>query len=329
MATGPPYNATLFFRGARVRLAQQEYLRAAGLGGATEIVIAGCRCVLVGGRGGLRPTPSSWSVSAAQAPLEKTMHAILSSAPLCLSSALITRPPPPPLLSAGGLSVYLHTDKWAAAFPSARVSGLADSGFFLNYDHTTGAPAGGAPGSPTFPSNTSYPWRMWWMASVANVTDALNARCLAAQAPGAEWLCLFAEATAPFLTSPVFALQSYHDSYQVSAILDAPGNATAINAFGLLLSARLKATLLASAVPHGAALDACFHHCGSSGTTWPAIPFTKNTTVQNQAWAKWYTAHGSAGERLWEQIADWPCKWCCGARVTEAMGAVGSFLGSP
>ena len=38
--------------------------------------------------------------------------------------------------SAGGLSVYLHVDKWAAAVhasqPSARIVGLADSGFFLD-----------------------------------------------------------------------------------------------------------------------------------------------------------------------------------------------------
>jgi hypothetical protein len=99
--TGPPYNATIYYRGARVRLAQQEYLRAAGLDAATEIVIAGC--------------------------------------------------------SAGGLSVYLHVDSWAAAFPAARVTGLADSGFFFNYDYATGKPGtSGQPGSPNFPSNASY-----------------------------------------------------------------------------------------------------------------------------------------------------------------------------
>lgn len=66
----------IYYRGARVRAAQQEYLLAsAGLGAAKEIVIAGC--------------------------------------------------------SAGGLSTYLHVDKWAAAVPNAKVRGMADSGFFL------------------------------------------------------------------------------------------------------------------------------------------------------------------------------------------------------
>lgn len=87
----------------------------------------------------------------------------------------------------------------------------------------------------------------------------------------------------------------------------------------------MKATLLASSVPHGAALDACTHHCGSDGTTWPAIPFADNKTVQSGAWAAWYASHGGAGERVWEQVADWPCKWCCGARVTDTSNALGAF----
>jgi hypothetical protein len=33
------------------------------------------------------------------------------------------------------------------------VTGLADSGFFLNYDWTTKKPGSGAPGSAAFPSN--------------------------------------------------------------------------------------------------------------------------------------------------------------------------------
>jgi len=271
--TGPPHNATIYYRGARVRRAQQEYLRARGLGAATELVVAGC--------------------------------------------------------SAGGLSVYLHVDKWAEAFPSARVTGLADSGFFLNYDWTTQQPASGAPGSATFPSNVSYPWRMWWMYDqLAGNTSALSPRCLAAQAPGSEWLCYFAENVAPTLATPVYALQSYHDSYQVAAIAhvpnaSAPGAAAAINAYGATLNARVKAALLGRGAAHGAALDACLHHCGSEGGEWPALPFAGNKTVQNAAWAAWY-AH--QGPPLQEQVADFPCAWCCGHRVTGEVGAaVGAF----
>jgi len=247
--TGPPYNATIYYRGARVRLAQQEYLRSIGLDAATEIVVAGC--------------------------------------------------------SAGGLSTYLHVDKWAAAFPSARVTGMADSGYFLNFDWTTGQPGSGQPGTPGFPSNASYPWRMWWMyEQLAGNTSALSPRCLAAQAPGSEWLCFFAENISPYLTTPLFALQSYYDSYQILAIAhenaSAPDDVPAINAFGAKLNARVKSGLLASAVKHGAALDACTHHCGGGGAVWPALPFARNTTRQNAAWASWYSESGTT---LWEQVA--------------------------
>ena len=36
--------------------------------------------------------------------------------------------------SAGGLATYLHVDRWAAALPKAKVRGLPDSGFFLDFD---------------------------------------------------------------------------------------------------------------------------------------------------------------------------------------------------
>ena len=268
ISTGPPHNSTIYYRGLRVLRAQQEYLRAAGLDEATEIVVAGC--------------------------------------------------------SAGGLSVYLHVDKWAAAFPAARVTGLADSGFFLNYDWQQRGPASGGPGSPQFPSNATYPWRMWWMwQQLAGNTSAIDARCLAAQPAGSEWLCFFAENLAPYLTTPVFALQSYYDAYQIGAILHddvkAP-NASNVNQFGARLNTRVKADLLgSSATKHGAALDACVHHCGSTGTVWPALPFASNTTMQNAAWAEWYKG-GST--RLYEQVSTFPCNWCCGHRVTTSPNRV-------
>jgi hypothetical protein len=258
--------STFFFRGLRVLRAQQEYLRAAGLGSATDLVVAGC--------------------------------------------------------SAGGLSVYLHVDKWAAAFPAARVTGLADSGFFLNYDWQQRGAAGGGPGSARFPSNVTYPFRMYWMfEQLSGNTSALDSRCLGSQAEGSQWLCFFAENLAPLLRTPVFALQSFHDLYQITAILNDNSNVTDVNAFGSLLNARAKASLLGSSgAAHGLALDACHHHCGGEGSIWPALPLAGNSTVQNAAWAAWYAA-GSGGKapvtRLWEQVAEYPCAWCCGSRVTE------------
>jgi hypothetical protein len=177
---------------------------------------------------------------------------------------------------------------------------------------------------------------MWWLyEQLAGNTSALDARCLARQAPGSEWLCLFAENVAPLLTSPVYALQSYYDSYQTTAIANvpntsAPGAAAAVNAFGALLNARAKASLFgAGAAAHGAALDACHHHCGDDGTVWPAVLFDHNETAQSAAWAAWYARAG--GAPLAEQVATFPCDWCCGHRVTAAAPleeAIGALAGA-
>ena len=169
---------------------------------------------------------------------------------------------------------------------------------------------------------------MWWMyTQLQGNTSALDARCLAAQPPGSEWLCFFAENLAPYLTTPLFALQSYYDSYQAIAIAhvlnnSAPTASAAVNAFGAQLNARVKSALLSPrhAPPlHGAALDACMHHCGGNGAVWPALPFERNTTRQNAAWAAWYSCSaggsGSGCQQLWEQASPWPCDWCCGHRV--------------
>ena len=239
----------LFYRGARVRAAQEAYLlESAGLAGAKEVVIAGC--------------------------------------------------------SAGGLSTYLHVDKWAAAVPKAKVSGLADSGFFLNYDWTTDAPSG----QSAFPSNLSYPFRMWWIWNNTNATGALPPACVAAQSTGSEWLCLFAENIVPVLTSPLFALQSYYDSYQTEAIAhlnNSDPNITAFNAYGARLRDTVKNSFKKNPAS-GYALDACAHHCGPS--SWDDITF-KNGYSQSQTADAWRKGLGGSDE----QIAAYPCVTCCQA----------------
>lgn len=206
--------------------------------------------------------------------------------------------------SAGGLSTYLHADKWSAALPNASVVAMPDSGFFLNYPLSN---------SSYFPANTSYPWRMWWTWS-HNASGALPPACLARFDPSDAWLCMFAENVAPTLTTPTFALQSYHDSYQIGSIahLNAsdPADAAGINAYGLLLAQRLQAQLVDSDALHGAALDACTHHCGP--TSWANIYFD-NTTSQSEAFTSWYAAPNGpgSGRALWLQNASFPCDACC------------------
>ena len=205
--------------------------------------------------------------------------------------------------SAGGLSTYLHADKWRQALPAATVHALPDSGFFLNWPLSNSS----AP-----PANSTYPWRVWWMWSRMNVSAALAPACLAAHAPADAWLCLFAENVAPTLATPTFALQSVHDSYQIPAILHAnasdAADVGAINAYGVELAARLQRALIdAPGGAHGAALDACLHHCGSRA--WKDIGFPQAPS-QAGAFAEW---RAGGATRLFKQTEAFPCAACCGA----------------
>lgn len=108
--------------------------------------------------------------------------------------------------SAGGLSTYLHADKWSAALApyGARVSAIADSGFFLDYNATG--------------SDLTFPERMQWTFNTLNISASLYPSCLELYPGDQGWRCFMAQYAAPHIRTPLFALQSYFDSYQIGAI---------------------------------------------------------------------------------------------------------------
>ena len=55
---------------------------------------------------------------------------------------------------------------------------------------------------------------MIWAFSQQNSSSGVNEQCIAGNA-GAEWRCMFAEHTSPFIRTPTFPLQSVYDSWQV------------------------------------------------------------------------------------------------------------------
>jgi ribosome maturation protein SDO1 len=189
--------------------------------------------------------------------------------------------------SAGGLSTYLHADEWRAALPpSTRVTALSDSGFFPAFNST---PGGG------------YGALMRQIALQMNATLAPN--CLAANAADPH-ACIFAEVAAAALVTPTFALQGKYDSWQLKGDASIPANdSAAVNAWGALVSHRLRATLLA-APQHGAFLDSCLHHCGGFDA------FLVDGYTQATAHAAWYVAAG-AGRALYNQSEAYPCAACC------------------
>jgi hypothetical protein len=177
--------------------------------------------------------------------------------------------------SAGGLSTYLHVDGIADRLrdlnpdPSTatlKVVGRPVAGFFI--DPTPFAP----PPEGNFSTQIRYGMNMF------NGTDALSPACRAAQAPGEEWRCWMAATAFPFVKSPIFAVQSRFDEFQLQSFVHLPcilaepfappyvrpstctgAEVDAINSFGKDLFGQFSRTVLASAST-GAWLVSCIQH---------------------------------------------------------------------
>eukprot|EP00048_Salpingoeca_helianthica_P024201 m.30495 g.30495 ORF g.30495 m.30495 type:complete len:442 (-) comp9246_c0_seq1:86-1411(-) len=194
--------------------------------------------------------------------------------------------------SAGGLATFIHCDHWhgrVTAATRAKLVCMPDSGFFLDYQ-----------GTPQYHSG------MIWAFYQQNSTSGVNQDCIASNV-GQEWKCMFAPNTAPHVKTPLFALQSQYDSWQVKNDLDST-NTTVINAWGKTLTSLVKSNLLANPI-HGVFLDSCLHHCG----LWGSIRI--DGQIQAQAFGDWY-AHGSASlpnKGFFNQNKPYKCDACCHA----------------
>jgi len=138
-----------------------------------------------------------------------------------------------------------------------------------------------------------------------NATGGVPAACRAAHAadPAA---CIFAENAARTLRAPVFAQQSTYDTFQIGHILDRPLNDTkAINAYGALLAARVRADLLAPHPDAAVFLDSCAHHV----VEWDDIVIDGVTV--HEALGAFYASVGKGGKREWAQGRAYPCAACC------------------
>lgn len=155
---------------------------------------------------------------------------------------------------------------------------------------------------------------MNWTATAQNSSGMLPPACLAARPPAAAFECLFPENFAAAITTPLYALQSYHDAYQIGSILfAAPNETAAINAYGALLRTRFLKALPGSAPGsvRGAALDACTHHCGNN--MWARLRFPPAQETQAAAFARFYARVDPAAVALSQQDAAYPCAVCCGS----------------
>jgi len=188
--------------------------------------------------------------------------------------------------SAGGLSTFLHVDEWRAAIPvTARVVGMPDSGFFLDFETEQGYQSG-----------------MQWSFMQQNASSGVDQDCIADwTAKGQAWRCMFAQHTVHHVQTPIFPLQSEYDSWQIYNILGS--NSTAlVNPYGALLTSLIYKHELASN-RNGVYLDSCTHHCTSG--MWNSMH--TNGVTMAQAFAMWY----NNVEYIWQQGQSYPCVSCC------------------
>jgi hypothetical protein len=165
--------------------------------------------------------------------------------------------------SAGGLAVYLGLDAIAAQLPTVpRVRGLASAGFFL-----AGADGGGS----------NFTAQITALAVASNSSPALDAGCVraAAAAGRAAETCFFPQNSVQHLRTPLFALQSRFDTWQLEHIAHASsGNPAAVEAYGRLIRKALQPVAEAAAAGGGAAvkhalwLSSCLTHGLAQTSHW-------------------------------------------------------------
>lgn len=214
--------------------------------------------------------------------------------------------------SAGGLATYLHADKWRASLPASTfVVGMPDGGFFLDWDESKPAT-----------SRHSYAKEMRKNFFDFNASAGVNAACITAftAAGGDSSACYFAEHTIDFIKAPIFALQSYVDSWQLGNELGSD-SASQINMYREAAMSRLQARF-AMRSDRGGFFDSCQHHCG----LWDQLLIDgirmadAFTTWYEAQRAAWETGTLVAGKRIWSQEEAAPCHECCGGHTVSSYG---------
>mmetsp|Transcript_59266 Transcript_59266/g.173343 ORF Transcript_59266/g.173343 Transcript_59266/m.173343 type:complete len:164 (-) Transcript_59266:141-632(-) len=127
--------------------------------------------------------------------------------------------------------------------------------------------------------------------------------------------CMFAEHSAAFIKTPLFALQSVVDSWQLANELGLK-SAESINEYREATASRML-TAFGDRLDRGGFVDSCVHHCGM----WDELvidgvrmadAFTRWYEAQRIAWAQ---KDAPIGQKFWWQAKTYPCEECCGNGV--------------
>jgi len=148
---------------------------------------------------------------------------------------------------------------------------------------------------------------MRWVFNEMKCKPGVNQNCLSKNRLDPA-KCMFAEHSVPSIETPLFAMQSRYDSWQIQNILGVDkGDSAKINQFGENFTRIFLSTVVPSgSLRNGAFLDSCLHHCY----------FGKNNIMidgvtANQAFAE-FTFDRSI-DAFYFQKNGYPCDQCCPA----------------
>eukprot|EP01084_Bolivina_argentea_P082104 148686_1 len=154
--------------------------------------------------------------------------------------------------SSGGLAVYLNIDFMSEYITEKtgnseiRIMGLADSGFFYNYE-----------------SNANYSDAIQYLYNSQNMS--VNRYCIDAYGDRTNeyYNCAYAENVSPYIKTKIFSTQSQYDDWQIYCDLN-NGNVTMINEYGMNITSAYITNFTATSKNnnHCGYLSSCRYHCG-------------------------------------------------------------------
>ena len=229
--------------------------------------------------------------------------------------------------SAGGIGVFLHADRIGEMLPGtvARYKAIPQSGVFLDRPNAEGK----------IVLNKMFQ-RVF---QVQNCGGGVNTRCVVSKSPRYMHLCMFAEYSMQFISTPLFILNSNFDSFSTNCIIGAEPTTTpladlncsavpgwlecemnnskctdeewdAIEAYADDFTQRVKTNEAMSRDGNGLFEFSCHTHVAEG-----YLNFWTSLTVQNttacDAVSKWYYSHKEPASQHTYKDCDNHRSYCC------------------
>lgn len=221
--------------------------------------------------------------------------------------------------SAGGLATYMHADYVGGMLAPNRPSPPGGPARVGNY-HVIPI-SGFFQDAPNVEGVHVYGDQIKSIHYMSNATYGTNDACIAGEGAGNEWKCNMAPYIYPYITSPIFPLNSFYDSWQTHCILTAEpvvgvnvtnnGNCSAapgwsscasnpqscstaemgpVNNFRAEFIASMNGSATAHKTGNGGFISSCFTHCEAQGNDFDV--FAIGGTIMRDAVTAWVDSEG-------------------------------------